>query len=185
MVVATGDLNGDGFSDVAAIVSCKSKEYGEPQDEELIVIYGSQGGSYKIAYRSEVWPWNGRSEMELEIKNKVLVFSEHCAYNCNPESWASSYKFKMRQDKLILAGEDHSQKTLSGKDLEFEDAYGNSVNYLSQKVIYWRKTMRQGYSEKKLSFDLKAPLVLSNFNLETCIKNRFCTAESVSMPKPQ
>ena len=185
MVVATGDLNGDGFSDVAAIVSCKSTEYGEPQDEELIVIYGQQDASYKIAYRSEVWPWNGRSEMELEIKNKVLVFSEHCAYNCNPESWASSYKFKMRQNKLILAGEDHSQTTLSGKDLEFEDAYGNSFNYLTQKVIYWGKTTRRGYSEKKLSFNLKAPLVLSSFNLETCITNRSCMPESVSMPKPQ
>jgi hypothetical protein len=84
-----------------------------------------------------------------------------------------------------LAGEDHSQATLSGKDLEFEDAYGNSVNYLTQKVIYWGKTTRQGYSEKKLSFNLKAPLVLSNFNLETCITNRFCMPESVSMPKPQ
>jgi hypothetical protein len=184
MVVATGDLNEDGFPDVAAFVNCKSTEYGEPQDEELIVLYGQQGGPYKIAYRSEVWPWNGRSEMELEIKNKVLVFSEHCAYNCNPESWGSSYKFKWRHNELILAGEDHSSTVLSGRDLEFEETVGNSVNYLTQKVIYWKKTTSQGHSEKRLAFKLKAHLSLSDFNLETCKINRFCMPTSVSMPKP-
>ncbi|QAU33420.1 hypothetical protein [Janthinobacterium sp. 17J80-10] len=184
MVVAIGNLSGKGFQDVAAIVNCKSTEYGERQDEELIVLYGQQGGSYKIAYRSEVWPWNGRSEKELEIKNKILAFSEHCAYNCNPESWASSYKFKMRNNDLILAGEDHSSTFMSGKKFELEETSGNSVNYLTQKVIYWKKTRRQGYSEKRHAFKLKAPLSLSNFNLETCIINGFCMPTSVSMPRP-
>lgn len=184
MLIATGDLDGDGLPDVAAVVVCKTTEYGQPQDEELIVLYGQQGGSYKIAYRSEVWIWDGQREMELEIKNKVLVFSEHCAYGCNPESWASSYKFKMRNNGLILAGEDHSSTVMSGKDFEFEETSGNSVNYLTQKVIYWKKTTRQGYSEKRLAFKLKAPLSLSNFNLETCLINGFCMPASVSMPKP-
>lgn len=184
MLIATGDLDGDGLPDVATVVICKSTEYGQPQDEELIVLYGQQGGFYKIAYRSEVWPWNGRSEMKLKIKNKVLIFSEHCAYNCNPESWASSYKFKMRNNDLILAGEDHSSTAMSGKDLEFEETSGNSFNYLTRKVIYWKKTTRQGFSEKRLAFKLKAHLSLSNFNLETCIINGSCMPTSVSMPKP-
>ena len=178
-VFAIGDLNRDKIPDVVIVVSCES-----PDDQELMVLQGQLDGAYEIAYRSEVWPWNGRSEIDLKVRNDVLIFSEHCAYNCNPESWKSLYKFKMHQENLVLAGEDHSEIVLSGKNLEFEETSGISVNYLTKKVIYWGKTTGQGYSEKKLAFNLKAPLVFAKFNLETCQNHRSCMPTSVSMPKP-
>ena len=189
MVVATGDLNEDGVSDVAAIVSCKSTENGEPQDGELIVLYGQQGGTYKIAYRSEVWDWQGsrRTEFFLKIRKNILLLTLGCAYGCSPESGESfSYKFKLHHNEFVLAGEDYSSSVFTGKDLEFEETVGHSVNYLTQKVIYWKKTTSRGHSEKKLAFKLKAPLAFSSFNLDTCrsnTNNRFCMP-SVSIPEP-
>lgn len=178
-VAAIGDLNGDGIPDVALVVSCRS-----PDDQELIVLQGQLDGAYEIAHRSEVWPWSGRSEMELEVRNNLLILSEHCAYNCNPESWKSSYKFKMHQDNLVLAGEDHSETALSGKNLEFEQTTGISTNYLTGKVIYWGKSSRRGYSEKKSAYKPKALLTLAGFNFVRCQNHRTCMPGSISPPRP-
>ena len=176
---AMGDLNGDNIPDVAILLSCRSRE-----DQELMVLHGQRGGSYKIAYRSQVWPWNGRSEIELEIRKGTLVLSEHCAYNCNPESWRSKYKFATRNNRLILVGEDHISTLLSGKDFEVENESGNSVNYLIQKVIYWGRETGRGYSERKLAFKLKEPLKFTDFNLETCQIHRFCMPASMMKSPP-
>lgn len=172
-VFAMGDLNRDRIPDVAIIISCKS-----PEDQELMILHGQQGGFYKIAFRSAVWPWNGRSEIELEIKNEVLVFSEHCAYNCIPEGWSSKYRFKRSDEQLILIGEDHEKSGLSG-----ERQSGQSVNYLTRTAIHWNKGTG-GYTEKKSRFKLKALLQLTEFNLDSCMIKDYCVPAVMLKPNP-
>lgn len=175
---AMGDLNGDKIPDAAILLGCKSQD-----DQEVMILYGQHGGSYKIALRSQVWPFNGRSEIALQIRNRTLIFSEHCAFNCNPESWSSTYKFTIRNDQLILVGEDYISTMLSGKDYEIVKTSGTSINYLTQKLIYWGKTDGKDYTETRNFFKLKVPLGFTDFNFEACRLRQSCMPISVSLPK--
>ena len=129
------------------------------------MLRGQADGSYKLSHRTQAWSFNQRDEIEFGIKNRVILFSLHCAYDCLLESWSSQYKFKLINDQLILIGEDHGRSLQHGD--QGNDENGSSVNYLTQKVIYWEKPVEGAYSEKKFTFKLNAPLRFSEFNLET------------------
>lgn len=167
--IADGFLAPGKLKDVAVVTSCESGE-----EQQLLVFREQPDGSYKPAFRSEAWSWNGRSEASIEFRKNTIVFPEHCAYNCNPESWASSYKFKLRDKELILIGEDHAKSVLSGKNLQNETSSGTSINYLTDTLIDWWKSTSFGYSEKKSALNLKAPIALSQFNMETCTISGSC-----------
>lgn len=171
MVMAAGSLGGGKFQDAAIVTSCES-------DEELLlmILREQPDGTFKTAVRSQAWSWSNRSEISLEFRKNTLVLSEQCAYNCNPESWNSSYKFKMRDGELTLIGEDHSKTVVSGKSLQVETSSGVSLNFLNQMRIDWTKSTSHGYSEKKSAFKAPTPFAVSQFNLDTCTVNRSCTS---------
>jgi len=169
MVTAVGSLGVGKLRDAAIVTSCESD-----QELLLLILREQPDGTFKTALRSQAWSWNNRSEISLEFRKNTLVLSEQCAYNCNPERWDSSYKFKMRDGELILIGEDHSETVVSGKNHQFETSSGVSFNLLTQMRVDWTKSTSHGYSEKKSAFKVPTPLVVSQFNLDTCTVNRSC-----------
>jgi len=168
-MIADGFLGAGKLKDVAVVTSCEFSD-----DQQLLVFREQPDGSYKPVFRSETWSWENRSEISIEFKKNTIVFSEHCAYNCNPESWTSSYKFKLRDKELILIGEDHSKSVMSGKNLQNEASSGTSINYLTDTLIDWWKSTGFGYSEKKSALKLKAPIALSQFNMDNCVLSGSC-----------
>jgi len=177
LIEAKGDLNGDGIPDVAALAICDVTEDGAPRDQVLLILFGQRDGGYRPAHRSQRWGYHVRSEMELSIRGKSVVLTEHCAYDCLPVSWNNRFSFVMRQDRFVLAGEDYVRTSVSGTNSQNEDQSGKSINHLAKKAVVWTRSSKRGYSEGRLSMKWMAPIELTDFNFESCDEHRLCRHE--------
>lgn len=162
--IAFGDMNADSRPDVAAIVSCK-----DPSDLEIMLLEGKSDGSFQLHSRSQVWTAHHRRWDGVKIENGVLIYSQGCAAACtNP--WTGEFKFKKRKGDLVLIGEEHADSG-DPKDspttglLEHGYFYGQSINWITQEVIYWRRSETRQL-EKRLKFR-QTPTTFSEFSFDS------------------
>jgi hypothetical protein len=158
-----GDLNGDGIDDVAVIVKC-------PADfsQKIIVLLGKSNGTFKIAEESQIWLTHDRRWDKVDLGPDGLSYSQGCAAACN-NPWEGEFKFKMRNGRLVLVGEDHKSSYYSYKSpkdgsIEYEYSTQTSINYLSKEVIYsGRKNQKR--IEKQLKFN-QSSIKFSDFSYD-------------------
>lgn len=155
--VALGDLNGDGFDDIAAIVQCV--ENGSVQNK-IVVLMSTADGHYAFNAESPYWEPNMRRTEYISIKQKSIhITASTTSYT---DYIGTSYKFVLRGGAFILAGLDYSEGQIGD-----EGGNGISANFLTKKIISRRKHSKnhiQQDSHEYLKNDYRIPL--SKFSFE-------------------
>ncbi len=133
-LIVLGDLNKDGLTDFATLL-------GDPSGEEelkIVAFFGKSGGGYQIVSLSPDIEHGGRASVWIEIKKQSLFLHRSGSGGCCSD-WVEVFQFKIRDNDLVLIGEEHSVFARGDELSEYGD-YGKSVNFLTNEVRHWRKS---------------------------------------------
>lgn len=172
-----GNLTDDAIEDIVVQINCFERDYESENNDSLakiIILQGQFDSEYRVVSQSLRWlPPNHTSE-SLVIKDKSLFISINSS-GANNQT-LETYQFKRYGDDFLLIGSKvahawynadlgEPSKPIGNYKANFNEASGNSVNYLTHEMIYWKKT-DQKYAEKKIKYVSEKQFKLQQFNSE-------------------
>ncbi|WP_428504786.1 FG-GAP repeat protein [Roseateles sp.] len=140
---ATGDLNGDGISDVALVLTGSRRDEA-PREERLVVLAGVPSGGYRILSLSGEFCHPGKF-YTLDIKRgSLIVEAVETSDASRHGSTTRRFRYNAKLKDLELIGED----TLSVAYDEDEEER-SSANYLTGKSIATLRSKGKTRSSEK------------------------------------
>jgi hypothetical protein len=131
---AEGDLDGDGITDVALVLT-GGKRNGGPREERLVVLAGVPRGGYRILSISGEFCHPSKF-YNLDIKVRSLIVEAVETLDASRHgSTTLHFRYNPRLNDLQLVGED----TLS-VDLGAGEEERTSANYLTGKSLYTKRS---------------------------------------------
>ncbi|HVK54087.1 MAG TPA: hypothetical protein VM532_03565 [Burkholderiales bacterium] len=155
--IAEGDLDGDGISDLALVVTGQRGE-NAPREERLFVLTGNPDGSYRVLSVSDEFCHVSKF-YNLDIgKNSVFVQGFGYADAARASSVTLQFRYNAKLKDLELIGEQSLEEN-------YEDGsyYRVSVNYLTKAAIHSRHAEKR-HKEAKVRFNNGAILRLQGFD---------------------
>ncbi len=151
-VWATGDLDGDGHIDAAALTNTEGMQ-------RIVALLARADETYSV-FSSNAFPWHQRRIDSVEIKNGLLVYH----YDTSGGAYYSTdFKFKFNEGAFYLVGfESITSGTTYVKETDQAYKSGTSANYLTHQVIYWRTSGKRRVEVTRTIGD-RAPIQLNVF----------------------
>jgi hypothetical protein len=151
----TGLIDSDEIDDLAVLVTVPGTV--SRGREALAVFFGEPNRGFRLVAKSLLWSERDRVSSFLTIEKRSVLLNFECSAQCGPESSNGNYQFRESNGKLSLIGESISTYTAT------DGSYGNSINYLTRKAIFWRKNGKK-YKEFETHFPNFSPIYLESFD---------------------
>lgn len=149
-----GFLNADEEEDVVVIVSTGATPMDGPPAEALVVFYGNPKGTSSLVARSLPWISHERTWNDLKIRRRSIFLSYGCNALCGKSITEGHFQFRDVNGTLLLIGE---RRTTYTNPTVNSDGYGESVNYLAQRAIFWRAS---GTERREVRVEFRKPKLL-------------------------
>jgi hypothetical protein len=136
-----GDLNGDGLRDVAVLAYDRAPEARSTHDPggdllKIVVVLGKPHHAFQHLATSADTYAHENVFQNLRVRGKTLSFTRSGSGGCCSD-WSTTYHFAMRSGDLMLVGEDSTNTSKGNQPI---NDYGHEIDYVSGRVVYWRKT---------------------------------------------
>ena len=134
--MAEGDLNEDGISDLALVVTGQKQE-NSYRDERLVVLTGNPDGSYAVLSVSNEF-CHVRWHYNIGIDRRSLFVTGFNQVNAGTSKFTLQFRYNAKLKDLELIGSEELDA-----DDETRSYYKVSVNYSTKTVIHSRKEMNK------------------------------------------